>query len=228
MHQVVEIEVKFIIFWGCVMRFSDVKEKYLYYVDFDPVQPSEFDKEHLAVVLKKNADKRTAIVMPLTSQNNGAGVNTALLPTIQDLPNRLKSDDSYAVYDKIRSVNYSRFKPIYKERQGNQIVEVKLEDETFKALIKMGTEHLETKLSLDEKLSLYGEKFDKSVNEKIVNLAYSIKKSNGDNEIVESIAAEIRSIINNERKLIYSETEMEDGIENIINKFLGVEIGEKS
>lgn len=210
------------------MRFSDVKEKYLYYVNFDPVQPSEFDKEHLAVVLKKNADKRTAIVMPLTSQRNGAGVNTVLLPTIQALPNRLKSDDSYAVYDKIRSVNYSRFQPIYKERQGNQIVEVKLEDKTFQFLIKLGTEHLETKLTLDEKLALYSEKFDKSVNEKVVNLAYSIKKSNGDKEIVESIEAEIKSIINSEPKLVYSETEKEDGIENIIIKILGVEIGEKS
>ena len=70
------------------MRFSDVKERYLYYVDFDPVRYCEFNGNHLAVVLKKNNDKRTAIVMPLTSRENGVGTNKILIDNIEDLPER--------------------------------------------------------------------------------------------------------------------------------------------
>ena len=40
------------------MRYSDIKEKYVYYVDFNPVKACEFNNNHLAVVLKKNNDKK--------------------------------------------------------------------------------------------------------------------------------------------------------------------------
>ncbi|MFL0198761.1 type II toxin-antitoxin system PemK/MazF family toxin [Clostridium sp. WILCCON 0269] len=98
------------------MRFSDIKERYLYYVNFDPVKKCEFDGNHLTVVLKKNNDKKTAIVVPLTSKENGVGKNKLLIPTIEDLPERLKGDKSFAVYDQVRSMNFSRFQPIYKEK----------------------------------------------------------------------------------------------------------------
>ena len=49
------------------MRFSDIKVGYIYNVIFDPVRDCEFDGKHLAVVLKRNNDKATFIVMPLTS-----------------------------------------------------------------------------------------------------------------------------------------------------------------
>ena len=46
------------------MRFSDIKVGYIYNVIFDPVRDCEFDGRHLAVVLKRNNDKATFIVMP--------------------------------------------------------------------------------------------------------------------------------------------------------------------
>ena len=185
------------------MRYSDINERYLYYVNFDPVQPCEFDSNHLVVVLKKNNDKKTAIVMPLTSRSNGVGQNKILLPTINSLPYRLKGDNSYAVYDQVRSVNYSRFEPIFKDRNGKDIIDVKIDDDVFSLLIEKGTEELEKKLSLDEILSLMSKKLNKAKNEKIINLAYSIKKSNGDKEIIESIEKEIKSIIYSEPKSIF-------------------------
>jgi mRNA-degrading endonuclease toxin of MazEF toxin-antitoxin module len=198
------------------MRFSDVKEKYLYYVDFDPVKECEFDRKHLAVVLKKNNDKKTAIVMPLTSKKNGVGKNKLLIPTIEDLPERLKGDDSYAVYDQVRSVNFRRFEPIFKEKNGQEIVNVKMDDELFILLIEKGTEELEKKLSLEEKLKLYNKKLNKSINEKIVNMAYEIKKSKEDKEKIKRIETEIKEIVYNNMKYIFTEKEKEDGIEDMI------------
>lgn len=57
------------------MRASDIKVGCIYNVIFDPVRDCEFDGRHLAVVLKKNNDRSTFIVMPLTSASNGNGIN---------------------------------------------------------------------------------------------------------------------------------------------------------
>lgn len=53
------------------MRFSDIKIGHIYNVIFDPVRFCEFNGKHLALVLKKNNDRKTFIVMPLTSESNG-------------------------------------------------------------------------------------------------------------------------------------------------------------
>ncbi|KEI16742.1 type II toxin-antitoxin system PemK/MazF family toxin [Clostridium haemolyticum] len=57
------------------MRFSDIKIGHIYNVIFDPVRFCEFNGKHLALVLKRNNDNQTYIVMPLTSESNGVGVN---------------------------------------------------------------------------------------------------------------------------------------------------------
>ena len=72
------------------MRFSDIKVGYIYNVIFDPVRDCEFDGKHLAVVLKRNNDKATFIVMPLTSAPNGVGVNKIKLGAMNSLPSSLK------------------------------------------------------------------------------------------------------------------------------------------
>lgn len=48
------------------MKFSDIQVGYIYNVIFDPVRNCEFNGKHLALVLKRNNDKQTFIVMPLT------------------------------------------------------------------------------------------------------------------------------------------------------------------
>ncbi|MDR1550194.1 MAG: type II toxin-antitoxin system PemK/MazF family toxin [Hungatella sp.] len=57
------------------MRFSDVKVQHIYSVDFDPVNICEFNRKYFAIVLTKNIDKKTVIVMPLTTSSNGEGEN---------------------------------------------------------------------------------------------------------------------------------------------------------
>lgn len=196
------------------MRYSDVKEKHLYYVDFDTVRQCEFDKTHLAVVLKKNKDKKTAIVMPLTSQSGGSNSNTVLLPEICSLPQRLKGNKSYAVYDKIRSVNFSRFGPVY---DGADVVEVKIEDETFKTLIKIGVNELEEELQLEDKIEIYQEKLNQLVNEKIINLAYSIKKHSQQMELLSSEIKKLSSVTWN---IEFKEKDKQNGIDKIVTSIL--------
>ena len=83
------------------MRFSDIKVGYIYNVIFDPVRNCEFNGKHLAVVLKRNNDKSTYIVMPLTSAPNGVGVNKIKIGAMNCLPTSLKSNETYAVFNQI-------------------------------------------------------------------------------------------------------------------------------
>ena len=57
------------------MKAQEIKLKHIYYVDYEPTQKGEFGKKHLAVVLKKNHDKITFVTIPLTSKDNGVGIN---------------------------------------------------------------------------------------------------------------------------------------------------------
>ena len=91
------------------MRFSDIKEGFIFYVIFDPVRDCEFDGRHLAVVLKRNNDKATFIVMPVTSAPNVVGVNKIKLGAMNSLPSSLKTYDTYAVYNQVRTVKADRF-----------------------------------------------------------------------------------------------------------------------
>jgi len=199
------------------MRYSDIKERYIYYVQFNPVKGNEFKRNHLSVVLKKNNDMKTAIVMPLTSNKSGQGENKLLLDQIASLPERLKGDDSYAVYDQVRSVDYQRFEPVFKELNGSEVVDVKLDDESFAMLIELGTKELEKKLSIDEKIIVHKKKLNESANEKIINLAYEIKRNKGNESEIKRIENEIKDILYNKIDFKFTDTDKENGIENIIN-----------
>lgn len=81
--------------------------RHIYNVDFDPVRDNEFNGLHLAVVLKKNNDKKSAVVMPLTSVPNGLGTNKFEIHPF-NLPPFFSANPSYAVYNQIRTLNANR------------------------------------------------------------------------------------------------------------------------
>lgn len=199
------------------MKFSDIKERYLYYVNFNDVRDFEFKDNHLSVVLKKNMDSRSIIVMPLTSSSRGLGETKIHLPTINALPERLKKSESYAVYDQVRTVNSNRFQPIYEKK--DTIAQVKLDDEVFIDLIHSGIDQLEMALKLDEKIFLYKNRLNKVSTEKIVNLAYKIKKETN-NEEIDRIGTQIKSIIYNSVEYTLENKDSENGIDKIINDLL--------
>lgn len=91
------------------MKSHEIKIGHIYYVYFNPAKKGEFPDKHLAVVLKKNADKITFVTIPLTSKENGLGVNKMALGKLDCLPSNLRNDESYAVLDQIRTVSSERF-----------------------------------------------------------------------------------------------------------------------
>lgn len=191
------------------MNFSKIRTRYIYNVIFDDVRPCEFDKKHLAVVIKKNNDGQTFIVMPLTSEPNGNGVNKIKVGIINSLPSSLRSNETYAVFNQIRTVNASRFISL---KEGNNVVESKMEDDLFLKLLSLGMNDMTFNLNYEERINLFKNQHEQACILKAIDLAYNIiklkskieeliKKGSNFSEIneinseIECIRIEIRDIL---------------------------------
>ncbi len=115
------------------MKATDVKVGYIYNVDFNPTEIGEFDKNHLAVVIKKNANKVTYVVIPMTSNQKGEGVNKISLGKLSCLPTNLRNAVSYAVVDQVRTVNAKRFSPLI---ENGKPVDAKMPEDKMDILYK--------------------------------------------------------------------------------------------
>ena len=119
------------------MKANKIKVGHAYYVDFEPTRKSEFGGKHLAIVVKKNHDAISFVVVPTTSKENGLGINKISLGKLDCLPSNIKDDTSYAVIDQIRTVDASRF---YELKEGNQPLEAEIPtaimNQIYKAIIK--------------------------------------------------------------------------------------------
>lgn len=166
-----------------IMKFSDVKEKHIYNVIFDPVKRCEFDKRHLALVLKKNNDKRTCIVIPLTSEDNGDGVNKINIGCIDSLPTSLKCNNTYAVINQTRTVNVSRFIALKEMINGvNTPIDCPVDDDIFQTALQYAILELVFVYSSDEKMNIFNSLFQKAKLDKCVELAYNIRRMNSNIE----------------------------------------------
>ena len=116
------------------MKSKNIKVGHIYYVQFNPVKGKEFDSEHMVVVLKKNVDRSTFVVVPLTSSSVGLGKNKICLGKLSCLPTSLSSRDSYAVYDQVRTVDSTRFHMVIDDT--GKRVQVKLPENIFKEILK--------------------------------------------------------------------------------------------
>lgn len=205
------------------MRFSDIKIGHMYNVIFDDVRHCEFDGRHLALVLKRNNDNQTFIVMPLTSEPNGDGVNKIKLGAISSLPSSLRRNDTYAVFNQIRTVNASRFISL---KEGTSIIESKIDDEVFYNLLYLGINELLFNVQQDEKIQLLKKAYEKECLVKAKNLAYNILRlrkeiNDKDNEIAR-IEQEIKDTINN---IPYSleQRYIDDGIKDVLDDIVNRE-----
>ena len=200
------------------MKYSDIKAGSIYNVDFDPVRPCEFDKIHLALVLKKNNDGKTAIVLPLTSSTNGNDLNKVNLGKLDCLPKSLKTTDTYAVYNQIRTVNANRFIKLkeYDENGNNNPIDCKMEDSVFEKLLKLSINELCFSYDFDKKMSLYLSLYNQEKLNKCIDLAYRIKQCPGNNDILQS---ELAMLLNN-FDYVLNETEIKNGIDNIFKDAL--------
>lgn len=218
------------------MLFSRIKTKRIYVVNFNPVYKPEFDSEHLALVLKKNNDKKTCIVMPLTSESNGVGANKINIGKINTLPTNLKETDTYAVYDQVRTVNVSRFKPL---KEGQDFVDAIIDDTLFFKLLDLCTSELLYTLTLDERINFHKKQYEKSYITKMISLSYDVLKIEkkikilksdtfNDNTILidqlnsqlESIKTEIMSILQKDIEYTLTKEQVEHGIKKVLDSLV--------
>lgn len=155
------------------MRFSDIKVGYIYNVIFDPVRECEFNGKHLAVVLKKNNDSATFIVMPLTSAPNGTGVNKIRIGQINNLPQSLKSNDTYAVFNQVRTINANRFISL---KEGTVIKECRLDKPVFYKLLGLAIHELVYNLNQDDRIAVLKSCYENALINKAKDMAYQIIK----------------------------------------------------
>lgn len=119
------------------MKANQIKVGHIYYVNYNPTKKGEFGEKHLAVVLKRNADKITFVTIPMTSKQNGEGINKISLGHLECLPINLQNKDSYAVIDQIRTVNSSRFYNILDQGKPIEVImPQKKMNCLYKAIIK--------------------------------------------------------------------------------------------
>ena len=193
------------------MKFSDIHVGHIYNVIFDPVRDCEFDGKHLSVVIKKNNDKATAIVIPLTSVPNGVGFNKLKIGSITALPSSLRSSETYASYNQIRTVNASRF---IKLKEGDKPIQVKLPSEKFELLMKLAIEDLLFDQDYKAKISVLNDVNAKIMLIKAKDKAYEMVKLKGCKTKKEEVLVKLRQEIIEILEIINYNYELVDDSEN--------------
>ena len=203
---------------GVVLRFSDIKVGCIYNVIFDPVRDCEFDGKHLALVLKKNNDNNTFIVMPLTTAPSGSGINKVELGPIASLPTSLKGNRTYAVFNQIRTVNASRFIAL---KEGSCVIECPIDTGVFSDLLLLGIKELLHNVSQDDKIAILKKAYEGERVIKAKDLAYTIRGlKNQRVEIEEEISRLKYEIKETLQGISYSldKKYIDDGIQSIFDE----------
>jgi uncharacterized protein YifN (PemK superfamily) len=171
-----------------------IKERHIYFVNFEPIESGEFGAHHLAVVLRINKDKKAALVIPLTSaEGSRFGVdksNKLDLGKIASLPKRLNSRSTYAVLDHARSVSFERFAPI---KEGP----AELDEDNFRVLMNEYLGMLLLVLNQEEQGSFLFENYERLTLKAIVNKAFKIDKltkQDGDRKEIRRLQEEMQAL----------------------------------
>lgn len=199
------------------MRFSDIKVGYIYNVIFDPVRNCEFNGKHLAVVLKRNNDKSTYIVMPLTSAPNGVGVNKIKIGAMNCLPTSLKSNETYAVFNQIRTVNADRFIAL---KEGGMIKDCEMEKDIFHNLLFLGLREIVYGLSQDDRIEVLKYTYETELVAKAKDIAYQIiklRKKDAEEECIEELLLQIKDILSGVHYFLEQQF-LKDGIDKIFEE----------
>jgi uncharacterized protein YifN (PemK superfamily) len=201
------------------VKVSDIKIGHIYSIDYEPVRNGEFNGKHLSVVLKKNNDNKTFIVMPLTSSPNGDGVNKVNIGKIAGLPPSLSGKDTYAVFNQVRTVNASRF---YAIKKGQARVSISLSNATWLSLFEFAMRDMLFDVGQDDRISALKTVCDRERFEKAKDLAYTVIKLRKANTAEDKIAELLGEISNTLKDVAYALDAMQiaDGIETIFEEAL--------
>ena len=206
------------------MRASDIKVRKIYNVIFDPVRDCEFNGKHLAVVLKKNNDKATFIVMPLTSASNGVGINKIHIGKITSLPSSLRDNSTYAVFNQIRTIHASRFIALKEVIGGvNTPIDCPVDDGVFQTVLQYAISELVFIFSPDEKMDIFNLLFQKAKLDKCIELAYNIKRANAKIEELSNdkgLLEKELGLLLADFEYVLDKKEIDNGIQDIFEKSL--------
>jgi mRNA-degrading endonuclease toxin of MazEF toxin-antitoxin module len=202
------------------VKLSDIKIGYVYYVDYEPVRNGEFNGKHLSVVLKRNNDKYTFVVMPLTSSANGDGVNKINIGKIAGLPPNLYSKDTYAVFDQVRTVNANRFSSV---KSGGNSIDVPMDKTIWLNLFTFAIRDMIYNIGQDEKIAALKSVYDRENLNKALDLAYNIiklrKSGAAADEKIAAIKNEIRETLKYASYTLDAK-QTADGIQKIFDEAL--------
>ena len=175
------------------------------------------------MVLKLNKDKRTAVVLPLTSLVSGVGGNKISLGFIASLPVNLRAAETFAVLDQIRTVDYTRFKRL--DEKGKPVFSSITDKLYLDILINISSEAL-FNIPIDDKIYVYETLYFQALGRKLQDLAYNIIREHKKSPCVkniESIEAEILEIINSVPQWLWENHVNKDAgevIHEIIKKYI--------
>ena len=198
------------------MYFKEVHVKHMYYVDFSPVHNAEFDSKHLVIVLKKNNDGKTLIVVPTTSNSNGVGKNKSSIGKIENLPSNLSTVDTYVVYNQVRTVNCDRFFSL--NNKGVPVVTA-IDDTRFNEVISLCANELLKSINDDDKIDFYFNQYERTINAAIINTAYTIKNTQVNIEKNKARIKELHQLNGNFTKYLTT-NDLNNGIEKIIQNII--------
>jgi uncharacterized protein YifN (PemK superfamily) len=202
---------------GELLKSSDIQVGHIYYVDYEPVRDGEFNGLHLSVVLKRNNDKHTFVVMPLTSSANGDGVNKVKIGKLTGLPLNIRSKDTYAVFNQVRTVNGNRFRAL---KSGKGRITVPMDSSTFESLYVLFMRDTLYNLDHDKKIAILKKAYDEERFNKAVDLAYTVIKLQriGTNEgKITALKNDIKEIISDVSYSLDAK-QTADGIQIVFNE----------
>lgn len=163
---------------GVPVSFNDAKVGRIFFANYNKVRDSEFDGNHLSIILKKNTDKSTVIVLPLTKvASYNPNSSKKLLGNILTLPESLRKNKSYYVYDQVRTLNVNRLNHILDE---GKPIEVFVGSEKLKEVLIDCVKELDYALSVEEKDEHYFKLFVYARTRHIISKAYKIRTAISD------------------------------------------------
>ena len=203
------------------MRTLKIKVGHVYYIDYEPVRGGEFNGLHLSVVLKRNNDKNTFVVMPLTSSSNGEGTNKVNMGKISALPPSINNKNSYAVYNQVRTVNSSRFRAV---KHGKNKIDVAVDNKTMQGLYDLLINDILFDVGQEDKISILKKAYDSARFNKAKDMAYNViklGKTIGNEEKITALKIKIKETLTDATYTLDA-THITDGIQKIFDEALKV------
>lgn len=204
---------------GVPVSFNDAKVGRILFANYDQVMKPEFNGNHLSIILKKNTDNSTVIVLPLTkvaAYNSDSSKKS--LGIISTLPESLRQHRSYYVYDQVRTLNTRRLSHIL---DNGKPLEVFVGEDKLKEVLLDCVKELDYALSVEEKDEHYFKLFIYARTRHIISVAYDIKKALSDEATKHLVPGLIEKLNQLEYEKYFSDIHMNEHDHKVkINEFI--------